>query len=63
MDNTWLGWEYPALTRNPDVTEIVRIDPRKGEDHTPVIIWKRGDEPTVDPPRGADESVTEDRIA
>lgn len=61
-DNTWVGWEYPALTRNPAVTEIVRIDPRPGEDNTPLIIWKREFGPTANPPRGADESVTDDRI-
>lgn len=61
-DNTWVGWEYPALTRNPAVTEIVLIDPRPGEDHTPLIIWKREFGPTANAPRGADETVTEDRI-
>ncbi|KAH8754082.1 hypothetical protein F5883DRAFT_573748 [Diaporthe sp. PMI_573] len=61
-DNTWLGWEYPALTRNKAVTKIVRIDPRPGEDHTPLIIWKQEFGPTVNAPRGADETVTTDRI-
>ncbi|KAL2285598.1 hypothetical protein FJTKL_07627 [Diaporthe vaccinii] len=61
-DNTWVGWEYPALTRNPAVTDIVRIDPRVGEDHTPLIIWKQEFGPTANAPRGADESVTDDKV-
>ncbi|KAL1879180.1 hypothetical protein Daus18300_001759 [Diaporthe australafricana] len=60
-DNTWVGWEFPALTRNPAVTDIVKIDPRPGEDHTPLIIWKREWGPSANEPRGADESVTDDR--
>lgn len=26
-DLAWGGWEYPALTRNHDVTKIIRLDP------------------------------------
>ena len=26
LNSAWGGWEYPALTRNPDVTEIWRVD-------------------------------------
>lgn len=60
-DNTWVGWKYPALTRNPNVNDNVRIDPRPDEDHTPLIIWKQDFGPTANAPRGADESTTDDR--
>ncbi|KAH8778475.1 hypothetical protein F5883DRAFT_693199 [Diaporthe sp. PMI_573] len=56
-DNTWVGWEFPALTRNPAVTEIIRIDPRPGQDRTPKVIWTQGDAPVDPAPRGVDPSV------
>ncbi|KAJ0124686.1 hypothetical protein J7T55_006027 [Diaporthe amygdali] len=56
-DNTWVGWEFPALTRNQAVTEIIHIDPRPGKDHTPLVIWTQGNPPVIPEPRGADPSV------
>ncbi|KAH9204978.1 hypothetical protein DL95DRAFT_417820 [Leptodontidium sp. 2 PMI_412] len=54
-DVTWIGWEFPALTQNAKVERILRIDPREGQDHTPKVIWSKGDEKQV--PRGVDETV------
>lgn len=48
----WGGWEYPALTRNPDVTTIYRVDP-DGEEGLRVI-WRQGDPPSPKDPRGAE---------
>ncbi|KAI4242628.1 MAG: hypothetical protein LQ352_007197 [Teloschistes flavicans] len=45
----WGAWEYPVLTSNCDVKRVVRVDP-----DTSVIrkIWKQGDPPTPNAPKG-----------
>ncbi len=45
----WGGWEYPALTRNSDITKIVRLDP---DTESTRQIWTQGDPPTQKPPKG-----------
>ena len=56
MDSAFGGWEYPALTRNSQVTRILRVDldttdynDPKG---TPQEIWKQGDPPASWEPKG-----------
>lgn len=49
QDLAWGGWEYPALTRNPDVTNIIRVDPATSRTAT---IWRQGDAATPNAPRG-----------
>jgi len=51
-ERTTLGWwEFPALTRNSDVKEIIQVDPRAADDKGHVI-WTPQDGPTDDEPRG-----------
>ena len=47
----WGGWEYPALTRNAEVSEIIQVDPTVDGDlgH---VIWKQGDPVSATEPRG-----------
>ncbi|KAL8970317.1 MAG: hypothetical protein Q9197_003867 [Variospora fuerteventurae] len=45
----WGGWEYPALTRNADVTKVIRLDPNTGVTRE---IWKQGDAATPNAPKG-----------
>ena len=45
----WGGWEYPALTRNRDVSKVIRVDPATGVTSQ---IWAAGQPPTVNAPRG-----------
>ncbi|RHZ51675.1 uncharacterized protein CDV56_106744 [Aspergillus thermomutatus] len=47
----WGGWEYPALTRNADVTEIIQVDPTVEGDSSKVI-WQQGDGASATEPRG-----------
>lgn len=49
QDQAWGGWEYPALTRNGDVTRIIRVDPATGVTRE---IWKQGDPATPNAPKG-----------
>ena len=49
QDLAWGGWEYPALTRNPDVTKVIRVDPATSVTSE---IWKQGDPATPNAPRG-----------
>ena len=49
QDLAWGGWEYPALTRNSAVTSVIRVDPSTGNSNT---IWRQGDAPTPNAPRG-----------
>ncbi|KAL8989063.1 MAG: hypothetical protein Q9169_008443, partial [Polycauliona sp. 2 TL-2023] len=49
QDYAWGGWEYPALTRNADVTKIIRVDPKTGVTRQ---IWKQGDSATPNAPKG-----------
>lgn len=49
QDLAWGGWEYPALTRNPGVTSVIRVDPNTGTNST---IWRQGDAATPNAPRG-----------
>ncbi|KAF2850611.1 hypothetical protein T440DRAFT_479296 [Plenodomus tracheiphilus IPT5] len=50
-DSTWAHWEFPALTQNPDVTEVIRTDPRDFQDPPSLTtIWRQGDPTQV--PRG-----------
>ncbi|KAL8991215.1 MAG: hypothetical protein Q9169_007916 [Polycauliona sp. 2 TL-2023] len=46
----WGGWEYPALTRNGDVSKVLRFDP--SNDTPPRPIWQQGDPTTPNEPRG-----------
>lgn len=46
----WGGWELPALTRNPNVRSIYRVDPRTN--NSPRVIWRRGMAPTTQEPKG-----------
>ena len=46
----WRTWEYPALTRNPAVTDIVKVDPNN--DNQPTVIWTQGDPPSPLAPAG-----------
>ncbi|KAH7350085.1 hypothetical protein B0T11DRAFT_302235 [Plectosphaerella cucumerina] len=48
---TWGGWEYPALTRNAAVTEVIQVS-MTGDKGTTKTIWKRGDRATTNPPLG-----------
>lgn len=45
----WGGWEYPALTRNSQVTKIIRVDPATGVTNQ---IWTAGQPPTANGPKG-----------
>ena len=47
--SAWAMWEYPALTRNPNVDRVVRVDPTDNSQQT---IWTRGDPPTPNEPFG-----------
>ena len=49
QDMAWGGWEYPALTRNGDVTRIIRVDPATGVTQE---IWRQGDPATPNAPKG-----------
>ncbi|KAL9039088.1 MAG: hypothetical protein Q9180_002740 [Flavoplaca navasiana] len=49
QDLAWGGWEYPALTRNSDVTKIIRVDPGTSVTRE---IWKQGDPETPNAPKG-----------
>ncbi|MCJ1377385.1 hypothetical protein MMC17_000480 [Xylographa soralifera] len=53
-DTAWGGWEYPALTRNADVTEIWRVDPTDDESEHGKLrkIWSKGDGPSATAPKG-----------
>lgn len=46
----WGGWEYPALTRNEDVTEIIQVDPAVEDSSR--VIWRQGDGASEMEPRG-----------
>lgn len=48
----WVGWEYPALTRNRNVRTIYRVDPRPGYDNERYAIWTQGDAPWPEEPLG-----------
>ena len=52
--SAWGGWEYPALTRNADVTEIWRVDPNNadGELGKPRRVWQASDGHSPQVPRG-----------
>ena len=45
----WGGWEYPALTRNKDVSRVIRVDPVTGNTSQ---IWAAGQPATKNEPRG-----------
>ncbi|KAL8908674.1 MAG: hypothetical protein Q9171_005356 [Xanthocarpia ochracea] len=49
QDLAWGGWEYPALTRNRDVTKVIRVDPGTNVRRE---IWKQGDPETPNAPKG-----------
>lgn len=46
----WGGWEFPALTRNRDVKEIIQVDPRQASDKRHVI-WTPADGPSYNAPQ------------
>ena len=45
----WGGFEFPALTRNREISRVMRIDPSVKITRT---IWKQGDPTTLNEPRG-----------
>ena len=47
--NQDLAWEYPALTRNNDVSKIIRVDPATGVTSQ---IWAARHPATENEPRG-----------
>lgn len=51
LDTTWAAFEYPALTRNPAVTEIIQVS-MTGNKGVAKSIWKHGDAPTANAPVG-----------
>lgn len=54
-ENTaWGGWEYPALTRNPHVDQIIQVNFQSDEgiEATTKVIWKKGDPKSPKEPRG-----------
>ncbi|KAI4202073.1 MAG: hypothetical protein LQ350_002862, partial [Teloschistes chrysophthalmus] len=57
MDSAWGGWEYPALTRNTEVTRILRVDldvtDYDNPTGTPMEIWKQGDAVAGYEPKGS----------
>lgn len=55
--NVWWTHEYPALTRNPKVTSIIRVDPTLKDDEGNFqddgeVIWVQGDPATSELPGG-----------
>lgn len=59
-DTTWGGFEFPALTRNPNIEKIIQVDAsftlrdENGEVNPKVhkVIWQRSDGPSAQEPRG-----------
>lgn len=49
QDLAWGGWEYPTLTRNKDVSRVIRLDPATGVTSQ---IWAAGQPATENKPRG-----------
>lgn len=56
----WRRWEYPALTRNPRITEIISIDPRPQVQSDPAlvrrVIWTPANGPSPNPPLGTNRN-------
>lgn len=50
-ETAWGGWEFPALTRNSDVTQIIQVNPKAANDKGHVI-WRPGDGYSPNKPRG-----------
>lgn len=46
----WGGFEFPALTRNREISRVMRIDPSVKITR---MIWKQGDPTTLSEPRGS----------
>ncbi|KAJ9634989.1 hypothetical protein H2204_005944 [Knufia peltigerae] len=42
VDSHWAKVEYPALTQNPFIERIWRVDPRPGQCNQQELIWERG---------------------
>jgi hypothetical protein len=51
-NTAWGGWEYPALTRNPNIDAIYVVDPTDERRLPLTRIWKRGDPKDCFRPRG-----------
>jgi hypothetical protein len=49
---TWMGYEFPALTRNSAVTEIWQVDPTANPVDPGHVIWTQGDPPSANEPLG-----------
>lgn len=47
----WGGWEFPALTRNPSVTEVIQVS-MEGNVGKTQTIWAKGQKPTTNAPLG-----------
>ncbi|KAH8801777.1 hypothetical protein F5884DRAFT_837872 [Xylogone sp. PMI_703] len=62
-DNIWWNYEHPALTRNPNVQTILKIDPTLRSDNGSftdpgTLIWSQGDGPSAIEPAGTGYSFT-----
>ncbi len=48
----WGGWEFPALTRNPNVVSIIQVDPSVRPWDLGHTIWSQGDPASPNAPLG-----------
>ncbi|KAH8803724.1 hypothetical protein F5884DRAFT_512668 [Xylogone sp. PMI_703] len=63
LDNIWWNYEFPALTRNPNILSIVKVDPTlRNEDGSFADsghpIWVKSNPPTEIEPAGNGYSLT-----
>ncbi|KAH8817295.1 hypothetical protein F5884DRAFT_874258 [Xylogone sp. PMI_703] len=63
LDNVWWLYEFPALTRNPNILSIIKVDPTLVDEDGSFsddghVIWQRGDPPTAQAPGGAGYTMT-----
>ena len=66
-ESVWSGYEYPALTRNPKITKIWKIEletdnteglrfsqiPGAGANFTKILLWEPANGPSPQEPRGS----------
>jgi hypothetical protein len=50
--SAWGGWEYPALTRNSQVTDIFQVDPSMTPTDAGAVIWTKSHGPSSQAPLG-----------
>ena len=48
----WGGWEYPALTRNTQVKDILQVDPTMTPTDPGAVIWTKSSGPSSQAPLG-----------